>query len=159
MCRKARATARAATIKFASFLKRCTVSACKCAVLAHASLAAATVAVVSASQHHTTSNWFNPCDHNTIKYLNVHVIFPWVVVGFVSLILSFLDSVMMGSFSYSKRCVQTLFKKKTQRHRVEENHADSPPRQQRLPRRPKGENKHRLYPTISNFKVVDRFGT
>jgi len=163
MCRKARGTTRAVAIKTASFLKRCTVSACKYAVLAHASLATIIVAVESVSQHHTTSNWVNRCDHNTIKYLKTHVIFPWVAVGIVSLILSSLDSIVMSSFSYSKRFIQTLSKKKTQTRRVEETPADSPPRapprQQRQQRGPKGGNKHRLYPAITNFKVLGSVDT
>ena len=163
MCRKARAKARAATIKTVLCLSRSIVTACKCAVVAHAALSIATLGAMTISQHPATSNWarLSHVDYNNLKYLNTHAIFPWVVVGVVSIILSFLDSIVIGTLSYPKRYIQTLCRKKTQKHRIGENSPPhAPPRQPHsCEQRPKRKNKHRLYPSISNFKVVGSFDT
>lgn len=153
MCRRARARAKAAAMKTASFLKRCTVAACKCAVLAHATLAVATVATMTILQHHTTSTLARlaQVDHNTVQYLNTHVMFPWVVVGFVSLALSLVDSIVFGSLSYLK----TLFKKTVVKRAMEEKNTDRPPRTNECKGKPPQKHqKHRLYPQIGHFNVL-----
>lgn len=156
MCRRARARARTATIKTALCLSRCTVAACKFVVLTHAALTIATVGAMTISQHPTTSDWarLSHSHYNHLKYLNTHATFPWVVVGVVSAILSFLDGIATRGFSCSKTFVQALLKrKKTASRRAEpppdapDAPPDAPPRQQRRAERPKEGKRHRLYPT------------
>lgn len=154
-CHRVRVQTKRATIKTALFVSRCIVAACKCAILAHVSVAFATVAIMSVSQHHATSEWFHPIDidYTTIKYLKTHSVFPWVVVILVSLVLTILDFVVIGTLLHLK---ENIFCKKKTRPEYTEKTEDKPPltSECKTKRHSFGRGqKHRRYPAIESFKL------
>lgn len=153
MCHKVRVRATQATTKIVSFLSKCIIAVCKFAIIAHVSVTFATVAIMSVSQHHATSEWFYSADidYTTIKYLKRHSVFPWVVVILGSLVLTILDVVVIGTLLHLKK---NIFCKQRLKYSETEKTEDKPPRTNKYNTKPqKGGQKHRLYPAIQSFKL------
>jgi len=156
-CHKVRVQVKQATTKTALFVRRCIVAACKCAVLAHVSVAFATVAIMSVSQHHATPEWFHHADidYTTIKYLKRHTVFPWVIIVVTTVVLAILDVVVIGTLLYLKKHVFCKQKKTPLKYAETEKMEDKPPQgSECITKRPqeKGQ-KQRRYPPIQSFKL------
>lgn len=160
-CHRVRVKTKQATTKTAVFVSKCIVAACKCVIVAHMSVAFATVAIMSVSQHAATSEWcpwFRPADidFTTIKYLKRHSVFPWVVIILVSLVFTVADVVVIGTLLYLKKTLLCKQKKTRLKYTETEKTEDKPPRASELTKRPhKGGHKHRRYPAIQSFKLHD----
>lgn len=156
-CHKVRVRTKQTTTKTVLFVSRCIVAACKCAVLAHASVAFATVAIMSVSQHHATPEWFHPADidYTTIKYLKKHSVFPWVLIVITSIVFTILDVAVLGTLVYIKKHISCKQKKTMLKYTETEKTEDKPPRgsEYKTKRQQEKKQKHRLYPPFQSFKL------